>query len=61
MTVSYFYTNFSHNILCVYDISFSKDFFAGYGVDQKCTNPMYTTTTSDYGWYPPSAHTAPYR
>ncbi|CAO1430518.1 unnamed protein product [Diamesa hyperborea] len=31
--------------------------FSGYGIQREQRNPIYKTTSSDYGWYTPTPHT----
>ncbi|VVD03878.1 unnamed protein product [Leptidea sinapis] len=33
--------------------------FNGYGCQMSKQNPVYRTSSSDYGWYPPGTHSVP--
>lgn len=37
------------------------DIFSGYGCQRRGFHPAFKTTSSDYGYIPPNAHTVPHR
>lgn len=40
---------------------FFTDLFKGYGNQKDDLNPIYRTSNSDYGYYPPCPHTVPHK